>query len=501
MLVRILTARADNLEKMNVRYIIDYNLQKIAENIRWLILKINEGLVVTRDISEISTFNDEDIHTMLARMAWYLLHPEVVPNDIRTSWEVVLHKLKYVNVNEIIQAISDLKKERITEFGTSSKLTPNVTDRIVQLLQVLEGMAYANDKSRNSDANYMNSVEKAAKKAAENAEKKAAEKTLEKPEEKADEKPEEKAAEKALEKPEEKTDEKPEEKTDEKAEKKPITEFLTKPSDIPTDFKGRKPLGNQSNANFGIDMQPLPDIREGMHSDYKINDDYFRGGAIQMPSSFFQMAMGPVIEHIKHIYPVYSAIESISPSLRHDLIAPLQRLLRICSTISHEKHYGFYRISNVPLELFNYIHECITNIVDYQLYEEIPHETRAAYQYFLCLKGNISFTTVPNKTVKQRAECKAVRTYFKQNTLYLLYTTKKKLTMESYLDDPFYVYDIKYDSINDEQNVMKIKEVDSILNENSIELSRYLTAKPTGIFDEKQLELSVFHQLNRLTIL
>jgi hypothetical protein len=135
------------------------------------------------------------------------------------------------------------------------------------------------------------------------------------------------------------------------------------------------------------------------------------------------------------------------------------------------------------------------------LYEEIPHETRAAYQYFLCLKGNISFTTVPNKTAKQRAECKAVRTYFKQNTLYLLYTTKKKLTMESYLDDPFYVYDIKYDSINDEQNVMKIKEVDSILNENPIELSRYLTAKPTGIFDEKQLELSVFHQLNRLTIL
>jgi hypothetical protein len=375
------------------------------------------------------TVKVEDIPTMVARMSWYLLHPEVVPEDIRESWGDVLNKLKYVNVNEIMQAIRGLNKQPITEFGTSDTFIPQVRHRIVELLQILEGVAHANEPALRGDL-----------------------------------------------------------ELDEKLAEKPAASTFLQPSSK----KARPfPIREKPPVNNSIELALLEEEKS----------ELIGGGAIQMPSAFFQMAMGPIIEHIKHIYPVYSAIETISPSFHHDLIAPLQRLLRICSTISHEKHYGFYRISNVPLELFNYIQECITNIVDYQLYEEIPHETRTAYQYFLCLKGNISFTTVPNKTTKQKSECKAVRTYFKQNTLYLLYTTKKKLTMESYLDDPFYVYDIKYDSINDEQNVMKIKEVDSILNENPIELSRYLTAKPTGIFDEKQLELSVFHQLNRLTIL
>jgi hypothetical protein len=388
-LISILTQRAENLEKQPIRYIIDYNPHHIAENIRRIIQYIITAPITTTSLSEI-TVEDEDLLGMIARMSWYLLHPEVVREDVHESWQKVLEDIRNVSVDDIMKSIHDLKLSQhgVPEVSSELENRPELKQNIISMLRMLEGIAFVNPSA------------------------------------------EEKA----------------------------------------------------------------------VHVEKKQGGAIHSRNRITLPSSFIQSALNPVIDHITHIHPVYSILTRLESECNHTLIWSLERLLRICHSISEEKYYGFYRISGMPLETFRYIQRHITFLKEYRLYEEIPHANQKTYQYFLCLQGNISFTTVKQTTAKQKAECKAVRQYFKNDTIYILYTPKKKLDMALYLDDPFRAYHINCGSINDDRNMMEITEMDGPIND-SIELSRYLTANPMGIFDEKQLELSVFHQLNRLRIL
>jgi hypothetical protein len=224
-------------------------------------------------------------------------------------------------------------------------------------------------------------------------------------------------------------------------------------------------------------------------------NDAIKGGSyLTIPPTFIATVMNPIIEYIHHIYPVYSLLDTIAPALSHDLIIPLQRLVHLCHGMTHH-HYGFYRINGAPRELVSYIEHHIQHMK-----QEKHHSNQDEYHYFLSLRGNISYTTVTN-TKKQKAECKAVRSYITPNTLYILYTNKKGIDMRGYLDDPYYAYDISYHAINDGTNTVPIRQVDSLLNEESIELSRYLTSYSAHAFVATLLDCSVFHFLNRLCIL
>ena len=267
-----------------------------------------------------------------------------------------------------------------------------------------------------------------------------------------------------------------------------LKDTQTQFTDTYPSFKGHDELKDRLVAFLRL-LEGVKEVQAAEH-----NGTMKGGSYLTIPPTFIATVMNPIIEYIHHIYPTYHLLDMIAPALSHDLIVPLQRLVHLCHGMTHQ-HYGFYRINGAPRELVSYIEHHIQHMK-----QEKHHGNQDEYHYFLSLRGNISYTTVTN-TKKQKAECKAVRSYIKPDTLYILYTNKKGINMSGYLDDPYYAYDISYHAINDDTNTVPIHQVDSLLNEESIELSRYLTSNPAHAFDATQLECSVFHYLNRLSIL
>jgi len=218
------------------------------------------------------------------------------------------------------------------------------------------------------------------------------------------------------------------------------------------------------------------------------------GNEITIPPFFLTNVMNPIHDMIDHMYPVHSFIKEITLQPSHDLVIHLHKLLRICATIEQEQHYGFYRITNVPSSVRAYIEHHCTTMMEQSAFGEIPHTPRYPYQYFLFMNVNLFYKRHEYTTKLERKEYKAVRSFFTDDTLYLLHTTKKKVDMSYYLHDPYYAYDIQYDAIDD---VMEIQEIDQL---DSIDLGRYLRVLPSALMDTTQLELSVFHQLHHLSI-
>ena len=230
------------------------------------------------------------------------------------------------------------------------------------------------------------------------------------------------------------------------------------------------------------------------------------GGGHSLTTRLASVVITPAIEEITAMYPMYSVIEDYSYDASYDLVVPLQKLLRICTTIADNTHFGFYRIVNAPKKLFTYIQYYIQHAIDHASFNESKYSNSYnntyrdsnTYQYFLCLDGNLSYTTTHLTSSQEKLERSAVKKFFQSNTIYLLYTDKKRLDMSYYMDDSYYAYDIDYNMIDDTHNKLRIKNANTILNTEPIQLDQYLDIDSQGVFDKHHLDLSVFLQLKHL---
>ena len=225
------------------------------------------------------------------------------------------------------------------------------------------------------------------------------------------------------------------------------------------------------------------------------------GGSLLHPSFFIQ-ALQPIMHYLHMNHSIYSFITDIVPS--YNIIGDMQQLHHICSSITNEKQYGFYRIKHIPSELFSHIQQLIDCSITYTSHNGTHYSashcnTDGDYLYFLCLDGNIAFTEDVTEK-KQIKEQMAVRTFFQEKTLYLLYSPKKEVRMSNYMRDPYYVYDINYDDINHDTHQIRIRNIDTLLNKQDIPLGNYLTVESKKLVDICQLELSLIHQLNHLIV-
>ena len=225
------------------------------------------------------------------------------------------------------------------------------------------------------------------------------------------------------------------------------------------------------------------------------------GGSL-LPTSFFAHAIQPIMHYLHMNHSIYSFITDIVPS--YNIIGDMQQLHHICSSITNEKQYGFYRIKHIPSELFSHIQQLIDCSITYTSHNGTHYSashcnTDGDYLYFLCLDGNIAFTEDVTEK-KQIKEQTAVRTFFQEKTLYLLYSPKKEVRMSNYMRDPYYVYDINYDDINHDTHQIRIRNIDTLLNKQDVPLGNYLTVESKKLVDICQLELSLIHQLNHLIV-
>ena len=226
------------------------------------------------------------------------------------------------------------------------------------------------------------------------------------------------------------------------------------------------------------------------------------GGGSLLPPPFFIQALQPIMHYLHTNHSIYSFITDIVPS--YNIIGDMQQLHHICSSITNEKQYGFYRIKHIPSELFTHIQQLIDCSTAYTSHNGTHYSashcnTDSDYLYFLCLDGNIAFTDDVTEK-KQIKEQTAVRTFFQEKTLYLLYSPKKEVRMSNYMRDPYYVYDINYDDINHDTHQIRIRNIDTLLNKQDIPLGNYLTVESKKLVDICQLELSLIHQLNHLIV-
>jgi len=232
-----------------------------------------------------------------------------------------------------------------------------------------------------------------------------------------------------------------------------------------------------------------PEVHVGQPEEKVDQPEVHVGGRSYKP--LYNMAMNPVIDLIYRIYPSYSFVTDIMPI---QSISSVERMIRICQSLSTQKQYGIYRITNVPFTLFTYIQRHILKKC-----RESDYTTLHGHQYILCLDGNLSFIKGNDNKI-QKKERKAIKTYFRKGNVYIVHTDKTTFDLSDYMRDPYFVYDINYETITDATTTLRITPTDSFLNDEPVEFSRYLTVNKAGLVDCTYLELSLFHQLKHITL-
>lgn len=280
-------------------------------------------------------------------------------------------------------------------------------------------------------------------------------------------------------------------------------EIATLASEAFSKYLSRKPPALINNIELTSTSKLIP--INNKDAEYPVNNEpreSLMGGGSLLPTSFFARAIQPIMHYLHMNHSIYSFITDIVPS--YNIIGDMQQLHHICSSITNEKQYGFYRIKHIPSELFTHIQQLIDCSITYTSHNGTHYSashcnTDGDYLYFLCLDGNIAFTEDVTEK-KQIKEQTAVRTFFQEKTLYLLYSPKKEVRMSNYMRDPYYVYDINYDDINHDTHQIRIRNIDTLLNKQDVPLGNYLTVESKKLVDICQLELSLIHQLNHLIV-
>ena len=450
------------------RYIVDIKEQKKIEHIQRIIAYIEKAKIVpgssslsgvnqgTQTESEKVVLDDDQILLALLRMAWYLLHPDKVPREIQESWNIMLADVKNViNIDDILTAIKEIRiADGANEHGMyapgPTTSGPNTSGTITS------GPTTSGPTTLHAPGPEIKSVG-------------------------------------GLYAP---GPESPEEKTS-------ITPLVSSSTDTSKTQKivmhepGPGPASEQpilsrfgaiakSKGNEEIDKLKRHIARfllllEG----HKLVQE---GGSHK---SLHMMGMKPIVNYIQHIYPSYAFVSDILP-VEH--IGSIERIIRICRSLSTQKQYGFYRITGIPHTLFTFIQQHIV-----AKRKESIHTELHGHQYVLCVDGNLSFIK-GSDTKKQKKERKAIKTYFRKGYLYIVHTDKNQFDLSDYMRDPYFVYDINYNAINDVTNMLHITPTDSLLNDESVDFSRYLRVNQAGIIDCTYLELSLFHQLKHITL-
>ena len=191
------------------------------------------------------------------------------------------------------------------------------------------------------------------------------------------------------------------------------------------------------------------------------------------------------------------------------------------SNTSDKNTYGVYRITNVDLELLKFINIMINDTGKYissmtnvdkntfnkQLFKlpkvrlssivsDIPVTgvtSNTPYIQFFTMGANINYHTKPSLKLIDATD-NAVKDFYNTNSIYIVCTKSDNITEQI----PINVYDIDYNTINISENTIKIDNIpENYFNKNKMTLSdiyleNLLDITPYAVYNDAELALSIF---------
>jgi uncharacterized membrane protein YgcG len=343
-LLNILQIRFDNimrnlkdateLQKRNFNYI---NLQKISENILEIIQKLGrsdikaepientknvECVEAKKEIKKIS--GDKNLRfRLILQIAWYLLHPDEVPQEVRCKWAKLIEGLSSLQLRDVVAEIQ----------GVSGAVSADALT--VEPLNYFKKINLSNvAKSKTINEVFDTAVKSATTKDLATEQMKARLESLLKILE----------MKKYLDRKDDKT----------------INNSIKK--------IGRSMINNPMNSgdsgNSGVSgVSSDSGIIKGGKSS-KSGKGSSRGGGGNALDKPLRIAMKPLYDHFKHMYdPIYSFLEESIQDFKKNKtnklsIPSLTTLLHICNNLKTQ--YGVYKITGINSSSVNFIKSMLT---------------------------------------------------------------------------------------------------------------------------------------------
>jgi len=103
--------------------------------------------------TDISEMKDEDLYKIMVHLAWYLLHPDFIKDDVHKSWMNVIKHIRETSINDIVDGIEDLKNDNPT---------PTLSEYMEPFGHMDHSMTYKNGVHKMKKSTRKNNSKKAA---------------------------------------------------------------------------------------------------------------------------------------------------------------------------------------------------------------------------------------------------------------------------------------------------------------------------------------------------
>ena len=415
---------------------------------------------------QVNDISEDHKFQMILEMAWYLLHPDKVPAEVGCEWAKMIENLDKLRLGDIVTEI----REAQTKSGVEPSKDAFNYFKKINLQMVAKSVTIEN------------ALEQAKKFATEIQDESAINKV--------------------------------------KNRLKLLLDILELKkylaNDLPVDKDRMKIISSDESNTIKRSMITNP----------------MKGGGLALNKPL-GIAMKPLFDYFKVVYdPIYTFLERSIKEYRskNNIIIPqLTTLLHICNNLNSSSGdiYGVYRITNVDLELLQFINTMINetskhvttftndktkNTFNKQLFKlpkvrlsSLPNKSLAPaldnstyrdpdtlpYIQFFTMGTNINLMT---KSILIEDTNNAVKDFYKEGNIYMVCTNSKNITEQL----PINVYDIDYSKVDISINTSKIDNIpENYFNKNKdalsdIYLEGLLDIKPYVVYNDAELALSIF---------
>ena len=432
-------------------------------------------LPCTKAKKYIKEIPDDHKFQMILEIAWYLLHPDGVPEKVRCDWAKLIKQLDTLRLGDIVA--------EIRKTDTSTEPVKNAFNYFKKI----------NIQAVAKSDSIVNALDQAKKFATEIEDKNA---------------------------------------TDEvKNRLKLILNILEMKkylsNELAVDSDGMKIIKTVAESN-SIQRSMITNPMRGGNSmkggDPMRGSNPMRGSgrgadALNKPVG---TAMKPLFDYFKGVYdPIYTFLESSIQNYEKEnkiIIPQLTTLLHICNNVNSltGNIYGVYRITNVDSELLQFINTMIQataehiagradtdkNIFNKQIFK-LPKvqlsgpssnsKSSSPCIQFFTMGTNINLMS---KSVLKEDTDKAVKEFYKEGNIYMVCSKLDNIAENI----PINVYDIDY--TKDTVDIDKL--LDNYFNKNietlkdEVFLENLLDIKPYVVYNDAELALSIFIAFNEL---
>jgi hypothetical protein len=493
-LIAILKGRADKLQRsteFSSSVLKNTIIQRAYQNIQKLIQELEHGvpgtsfsinlpelsLPCTKAKQYIKQISEERAFQLILEIAWYLLHPDMVPSKIRCDWAAAIKELDTMRVGDLFTKIQEYER------GAKKPVTQKPLNFFKKVN--LGGVA----KAPTMQSALQKVLSAAAEFEGENAH------------------------------------------ADMKDKVKTLLKVL----------HARKYInGDLRNIDENrLDVIDAPKLEKALITNPMARGT-MSGGRAKALDGPLRAAMLPLFDYFKIVFdPIYGLVESwISGegknTLKQIILPQLTTVLHICNNIepaevttSGKNTYGVYKITNIDKEVVDFFTRMLESTETYvsgladdrqkgtfmkQIFHlpkvrltsllpksesEYKDPDTIPYIQFFTVGGNMQITDAKGDGTPDSVQ--AINKFFTQNELYITCTSSMNGTQ---LEIPMNLYEIDYTEVNIAEGAPKITTPDSYFNENKREtpllLEDMVTLSDRVIFNDAELALSIFAAFKQL---